>query len=148
MIIGIVRLEVLILLALLPAHAQRDMRDARIGGTISSDAAERSNDSLDAKNNPELYRLSRKVGESVAHLKDDYRASQKLVPALSLNEFSQMKFASKEFQLKFSDIVHARQNVPDLEHALGQLKPRVDPALFQKKMTNIQSTANTVAPQK
>jgi hypothetical protein len=137
-----------ILLRLLPTYAQRDMRDARIGGTTSSDAADRGAASLDAKNNPELYRLSRKVGESLARLKDDYHGSQKLVPSLSLNEFSQMKLASKEFKLRFADIVHARQSAPDVEHALGQLKPKLDPTQFQQKLANIQNSANAVAPPK
>jgi hypothetical protein len=148
MIIRAIGFGLVILLASLPTRAQRDMRDARIGRTTSSDAAGRGAASLDAKNNPELYRLSRKVGESLAHLKDDYRGSQKIVPSLSLNEFSQMKLASKEFKLRFADIVHARQSAPDLQHTLGQLKLKVDPAQFQQKLANIQSTANAVAPPK
>jgi hypothetical protein len=146
MAIKAVSLGLVIFIASIPTHAQRDMRDGRIGSTTSSDATSRAAISLDAKNNPELYRLSQKTGESIAHLKDDFRASEKIVPALSLNEFSQMKLASKEFKLKFADIVHARQSAPDLEHTLRQFTLKVDPAQFQQKLANIQGTANIVAP--
>lgn len=157
MTIRAMSLGLAMVLASFPTLAQR-MSDARLGGTTSSDANSRASDSLDAKNNPELHALSRKVGESVARLNSDYHASQKLVPSLTLNEFSQMKLASKEFKLKYADIVDARRSTIEsenaqgltreaaLEKALGQLRPKIDRKELQQKMVNIRHTANTLAP--
>jgi hypothetical protein len=145
----LMRIIVLGLLVFFGAHAsqaQRDMRDGRLGATTSSGATTRAAESLDAKNNPELYRLSKKVSEGVSDLKQDLQATQKLIPSVTLNEFSQMKLASKEFKVKFADIVGARQGAPDLQRALKELKIDTDSIQFRQKLASVQNTANTVAP--
>jgi len=106
----------------------------------------RAAESLDAKNNPELYRLSKKLREGVSDLKHDLQATQKLIPSVTLNEFSQMKLASKEFKVKFADILDARQGARDLERALRDLKINTDSTQFRQKLANVQNAANTVAP--
>jgi hypothetical protein len=142
----IVVLGLLVFFGAHPSQAQRDMRDGRLGATTSSGATTRSAESLDAKNNPELYRLSKKVSEGVSDLKQDFQATQKLIPSVTLNEFSQMKLASKVFKLTFSDIVNARQGAPNLQRALSDLKINTDSTQFRQKLANVQNTANTVAP--
>ena len=139
-------LGLLIFFGTLPSQAQRDMRDGRLGGTTSSGAMNRAAESLDAKNNPELYRLSKKLREGVSDLKHDLQATQKLIPSVTLNEFSQMKLASKEFKVKFADILDARQGARDLERALRDLKINTDSTQFRQKLANVQNAANTVAP--
>jgi hypothetical protein len=129
-----------------PSPAQQGMRDGRLGNTTSSGAASRAAISLDAKNNPELFKLSKKVPEGVSDLKQDLQAAQQLIPSLSINEFSQMKLASKEFQLKFVDLMKARQGSTDLQQALIRLKVNVDTSESRKRLANVQNTANTIAP--
>lgn len=139
-------LGLLILLEVLPSSAQTGMRDGRLGATTSSGAMNRASESLDAKNNPELYRLSKKVHEGVSGLKEDLRATRELIPSVTLNEFSQMKLASKEFKLKFSEIVKTRQGTPDLEKALRELKINTESPQSRQKLDNIKNRAATVAP--
>lgn len=146
MLTRIIVLGLLVFLGARPSQAQRDMRDGRLGATTSSGATTRAAESLEAKNNPELYRLSKKVSEGVSDLKQDFQATQKLIPTVSLNEFSQMKLASKVFKLKFADLVNARQGAPNLQRALSDLKINTDSTQFRQKLANVQNTANTVAP--
>jgi len=146
MLTRIVVLSFLIFFGARPSLAQRDMRDGRLGNTTSSGAANRAAESLDAKNNPELYRLSKQMREGVSTLQQDLQATQQLIPSLTLNEFSQMKLASKEFRLKFAQLVAARQSAPDLQGALRDLKINTDSPQFRQKLANVQNRANTVAP--
>lgn len=146
MLTRIIVLGLLVFFGARPSQAQRDMRDGRLGATISSGATTRAAESLEAKSNPELYRLSKKVSEGVSDLKQDFQATQNLIPSVTLNEFSQMKLASKVFKLKFADLVNARQGAPNLQRALSDLKINTDSTQFRQKLANLQKTANTVAP--
>jgi hypothetical protein len=146
MLARMIALGLLLFFAALPSKAQRDMRDGRLGATTSSGAMNRAAESLDAKNNPELYRLSKKLHEGVSDLKEDLRATREVIPSVTLNEFSQMKLASREFKVKFGDIVDARRRAPDLEHALRELKINTESPQFRQKLDNVKSSARTVAP--
>jgi len=145
MLTKMIALGLLLFFEAIPSNAQQGMRDGRLGGTTSSGAMNRAAESLDAKNNPELYRLSKKVHEGVSALKEDLRATREVIPSVTLNDFSQMKLASREFKLKFGDIVDARRRAPDLEHALRELRINTDLPQFRQKLDNVKSSAETVA---
>jgi hypothetical protein len=149
----------LVLFVCVPARAQQDIRDTQLGGTISSGAADRATASLEAKNNPEYFELSKRTGESISSLKEDFAASKKQIPSLAFNEFSQMKLASKEFKLKYGELLQARTKTKDVESAVLAVEARsearseaksakYDSSILKQKLGKIEKTVNSFAPQK
>jgi BMFP domain-containing protein YqiC len=149
-------LGLLVLVGCVPALAQQDARDTQLGGTISSGAADRATASLEAKNNPEFFQLSKRTGEDISSLKEDFAASKKQIASLDFNKFSEMKLASKEFKLKYSEVLQARTKTKDLESAIVAVEARSearsaakhDSSTLKQKLGKIEKTVNSFAPQK